>query len=92
MWAGIKIALTGLLGSKKALLAIFGAVAAGLMKLGWNVDSDTVGLILAPLISAIIGQGIADVGKEQVKQQVATLIPVITKSAPMDAAGEFSIK
>ncbi len=56
-------ALTGLLGSKKAWMAVTGAIAAGAMRLGFDVDANTVGLILSPILTAIIGQGVADHGK-----------------------------
>lgn len=59
----IKQALVGLLGSKKAWLAVTGAITAGLMRLGFDVDANTVGLVLSPLLTAIIGQGVADHGK-----------------------------
>lgn len=63
----LKQTLIAILSSKKAVMALFGATAAGLMKLGFNVDSETVGLVLTPILTAILGQGIADVanGKKQ---------------------------
>lgn len=48
-------------------MGIVGAISAGVMKLGFNVDSETVGLIVTPIIAAIIGQGVADHGKEAAK-------------------------
>jgi len=63
----MKKALVEILSSKKALSALFAAIAAGAMKLGWKVDSETVGIILSPIIAYILGQGIADHGKEQAK-------------------------
>lgn len=63
MWKALMQSLTGILGSKKAMMAIFGAIAAGLMKLGLHVDTETVGVVLTPLLTAIVSQGIADHGK-----------------------------
>ena len=73
MRTAIKQALTGLLGSKKAWMAFCSAVAAGVMKLGYDIDTETVGVILSPILTAIIGQGIADGGKgKSVTQVVAS--------------------
>lgn len=61
----LKATIVALLGSKKAVMAIFGAVAAGLMRLGLDVDAETVALVLSPVLTAILGQGIADVSKHK---------------------------
>jgi len=63
MWNALK----HLLSSKKAILGIVTAVTAGVAKIGWQIPSETVGLIVAPMIAAILGQGMADSGKEAAK-------------------------
>lgn len=67
MWKTVKQITVSLLSSKKAVMGITAAVTAGIMKLGFNVDSETVGLVVGPLVAAIIGQGVADHGKEAAK-------------------------
>lgn len=56
--------LRNLAGSRKAMLAITGAIAAGAMRLGFDVDADTVLLILSPILTAIVGQAIEDAKKK----------------------------
>ena len=63
MLKALKSAVIGLFSSKKFVAGLFSAVAAGCMRLGWDVEAETVALVLSPSISAIIGQGIADVSK-----------------------------
>lgn len=67
MWKDIaraaREALVGLAGSKKAWTAVTSAVAAGLMRLGFDIDANTVGLVLTPLVGLIIGQAVQDRGK-----------------------------
>jgi len=67
MWKAIKSVAVEILSSKKAVMGIVGAVTAGLLKLGAHVDSETVGLVVGPIVAAIIGQGAADFGKEAAK-------------------------
>jgi hypothetical protein len=69
MWKAVKAAIIGILSSKKAVLGLTTALTAGLLKLGLDVDSETVGLVVAPLVAAIVGQGIADHGKEAAKAE-----------------------
>jgi hypothetical protein len=64
MWKAVKLALIGILSSKKAVMGLTGALTAGIMKLGLNIDSETVGLVVGPIVAAIIGQAAADHGKE----------------------------
>lgn len=56
--------LRGLLGSKKGLMAIVATIAAMVASIGWQVDKETLAIILAPVVAYIVGQGIADHGKE----------------------------
>ena len=60
-------AIADLLKSKKALTAIAAAIVAGGAKLGWDVTTDELMPILTPLMAYVVGQGIADHGKERAK-------------------------
>jgi len=63
MWDTIK----GLLGSKKALMAVLGVVASLVALFGYDLPVEQVGLIVAPLWLYIFAQGRADTGKEAAK-------------------------
>jgi len=63
MWDAIK----GILGSKKALAAIAGVVVSLVAKLGVDLPTDALVAILAPIMAYIVGQGVADIGKEAAK-------------------------
>jgi hypothetical protein len=71
MWTAFK----QILSSKKVVLALVAGATAGVAKLGFAVDSETVALIVSPLIAAIVGQGIADHGKEAAKIEAAAKPP-----------------
>lgn len=60
-------ALADLCRSKKALTALAGTLVALAAKLGWDVSPDELMPILSPLMAYIVGQGIADHGKERAK-------------------------
>ena len=60
-------ALVELLKSKKALTAIAAAIVAGAAKIGWDVSTDELIPILTPIMAYVVGQGIADHGKERAK-------------------------
>jgi hypothetical protein len=68
MWKDIKTAargaLIGLAGSKKAWTGLMTAIAAAAMRLGFDISPETVGLVVTPLVGVIIGQGVADRGKQ----------------------------
>ena len=68
MVESLKEMLVVLLTSKKAQAALAGMVVAIALRLGINVDVETVLTIISPIIAYIIGQGIADAGKEAAKQ------------------------
>ena len=57
--------------SKKALTAIAAVIVAGAAKIGWDVTTDELMPILSPLMAYIVGQGIADHGKERAKVERA---------------------
>lgn len=54
-----------MLGSKKFVAGIVGVLVAGAARIGWHLDVDAIMAILSPLIAAILGQGVADLGKER---------------------------
>ena len=56
-------ALLELLQSKKFLMALLGMLAGLLARFGWQMDPAETIMWLSPLMSAIVGQGIADHGK-----------------------------
>lgn len=60
-------AIKGLLSSKKALAAIAGVVVALVGKLGIDLDTDALVILITPIVAFVVGQGIADNGKEAAK-------------------------
>lgn len=56
--------LRNLAGSRKAMLAITGAIAAGAMRLGFDVDKETVLIVLTPILMAIGSQAVEDAKKK----------------------------
>ena len=63
MWQSIK----DLLASKKAIAGIAGAVMILVRRLGLYIDSELVTQFVSLVIAYIVGQGIADHGKEGAK-------------------------
>ncbi len=64
-------AIADLFKSKKALAAM-AAVTVGLVaKLGFEISADELLTFLSPLMAYIVGQGIADHGKERAKIEKA---------------------
>ena len=53
--------------SKKFQAAVIGVIVAGIAELGLNVPPETVTTIVSPFLAYIVGQGIADHGKERAK-------------------------
>lgn len=66
----MKGALVALLRSRKFLVALFTAIAAAAGKIGLDLDSETVGIILSPFIILIVGQAVEDVGRGAAKERV----------------------
>lgn len=60
-----------MLGSKKFLALIVTVIAALFAKIGWHVDTETIGLFVGLVASAILAQGVADNGKESKKVELA---------------------
>ena len=59
--------IADLLKSKKALTALAAVIGTIVAKAGWNISTDELVPILTPLMAYIVGQGIADHGKERAK-------------------------
>ena len=62
-------ALSDFFKSKKALTAIAATIVALGATLGWDVSTEELMPILTPLMAYIVGQGIADHGKEKAKNR-----------------------
>lgn len=62
--------LKTLLTSKKFRAAIAGVVVALIAKLGIELDTDAVAIIISPILAYIIGQGVADHGKSRAQEIV----------------------
>ena len=63
----MKQAFADMIKSKKALTAFATMIAAALAKFGLDISTDELIPILTPLVAYIVGQGIADTGKERAK-------------------------
>lgn len=57
--------LVRLVSSKKAVAAITGAIIAATARIGLDLPADAVNQIIAPIVAYIVGQGMADFGKEK---------------------------
>ena len=64
-------AIKGILASKKALAAAAGVIVALVGKLGIQLDTDALIVLISPVVAFCIGQGIADNGKEAAKVMAA---------------------
>ncbi len=71
--------IKGLLTSKKFMAAIVAMIVAAGTRYGLHLDPETVGVIIAPLIAYIVGQGMADRGKEATA--IATLADINADAA-----------
>lgn len=52
---------------KKFLGAVAGTIVAAALKIGLELDTESVLLVISPIVSYILGQGWADTGKEAAK-------------------------
>ena len=59
--------IKGLLGSKKFAVTIAGLIGTLLAKYKFNVDPQTIQYFVELVIAYLVGQGIADHGKEAAK-------------------------
>lgn len=53
--------------SKKFIVAVSGVVIAAAGKIGLELSTETVGLLIAPVLTYLISQGWSDRGKEAAK-------------------------
>lgn len=58
-----------LLRSKKFVTSIIATVVAVLGTFGFHVDEASLAMVLSPFLAFIVGQGIADTGKEKAKTE-----------------------
>ena len=63
--------LKALFGSKKFMTALVSCLAGLAAKLGWQLSPDEIMAILSPALAYIVGQGVADHGKERAKVEAA---------------------
>lgn len=66
--------LRALFSSKKFIAAVVGVIVGAGARYGLNLDPTDVAIILSPIISFIIGQGISDLGKDAAKINAAVEI------------------
>lgn len=60
-------AIKAMFGSKKFLASVVGMVVGLVAKVGIELDTDAVMAVLSPVLAFVLGQGIADAGKEAKK-------------------------
>ena len=68
MWKAIK----GILGSKKALVAVLSGAIWVAGRFGLDLEIGELLPVVAPLWAYVIGQGVADAGKEKAKIEAET--------------------
>jgi hypothetical protein len=68
----LKSFLAEVLRSKKAIAFLSGIAVLAASKHGMDIDPDTVNKVLAMVGSYVVGQGIADIGKERAKVEAAS--------------------
>lgn len=60
-------ALKDMLGSKKAVAMIVGLIVSLVGRLGLELDPEALTAVLSPVLAYILGQGLADAGKEKAR-------------------------
>ena len=60
-------AIKDMLGSKKAIAMIVGLVVSFAAKYGLQLPTEELAAVLSPVLAYILGQGVADVGKEKAR-------------------------
>lgn len=63
IWLVVKEAAT----SKKFIVTLAGVISGALLKIGMDLPTEDVAVVLSPMVAYIIGQGWADRGKEAAK-------------------------
>lgn len=79
-----KESLKQLLTSKKSLAAIVGVLMVAAQKTGVIIDEDTLYQLLAVIGTYILGQGIADAGKEAAQVKVDNVPSEAVPEVPKD--------
>lgn len=60
----------GLLKSKKFQASLVGLIIAIIGEVGLNLDEQALITVLSPILAYILGQAMADIGKERAKAQI----------------------
>ena len=60
-------ALKGMLGSKKAIAMFAGLIVTFAGRYGLQLPLEELTMVLAPIVAYILGQGVADAGKEKAR-------------------------
>lgn len=60
-------ALKDMIGSKKAIAMIVGLIVSFAGKYGLELPTEELTAILSPVLAYIVGQGVADAGKEKAR-------------------------
>lgn len=55
--------------SKKFLASLTGIILIVTNKIGFDLDQETVTLIVGLIAAYVVGQGVADLGKEKLKEE-----------------------
>lgn len=74
--------LKTLLTSKKFIAAVIGVAVGFIAKLGIELDTDAVALIISPILAYIVGQGVADHGKSRAIE----IVKALSKESAKDEA------
>lgn len=80
--------LKTLLTSKKFIAAIVGVAVGLIAKLGIQLDTDAVALVISPILAYIVGQGVADHGKSRAQEIVKALSDDDSEDLAAEAANE----
>lgn len=82
MWKAIAPVLKQILTSKKALVTLAAVIVWALAQAGVAVTPEQVLPLLGVLASFVVGQGLADIGKEAKKVEGETIKELTTKPDP----------
>lgn len=74
--------LKEMLTSKKLIATVVSGVAWAVAKIGWDADMTTLLPIIGPLWLYIVGQALADHGKEAAKIDAAATLKALDATAP----------
>ena len=83
---GILLMIKEALTSKKFVVTVAGAIAAAAMKIGLEIPTETVALVIAPVITYLLAQGWADRGKEAAKVTGTVVLATSPETKAMSQA------